>query len=77
MSTTYITRALKIAVLPEREPIYSERATVIEIVDDAAGEYLRVSQSEESAIAFDAAEWLHIRAGIEQMLADIKTHEKK
>ena len=43
----YETRTLKIAVMPENEPIFAEWVTEIQIVDEAAGEFIEVSQCKE------------------------------
>lgn len=40
----YEARTLKIVVLPKGEPIFSELATQIEVMDEAAGEFVKVSQ---------------------------------
>jgi len=73
----YITRTLKICVLPENEPIFSEMATEIEIDDEAAGEYVKVTQHGGSvecsrSILITSEEWPLIKAGIEQMLAECR-----
>ena len=41
---TMETRITSLIVLPEGEPIYSERATIVRIEDEAGGEYIVVSQ---------------------------------
>ena len=73
----YITRTLKICILPENEPIFSEMATDIEIEDEAAGEYVKVTQTGGSvecgkSLLITAEEWPQIKAGIEQMLAECR-----
>ena len=61
----HIARIIKVVVLPEGDPIFSERVTLIEIQDEAAGEYVTVTQEGESteiskSIAFDRREWERI-----------------
>jgi len=81
--TKYITRTLKIAVLPKGQPIFSEQATTIEIDDISGGEFLLITQqsthvdSKEQQIQIDQAEWEPIRNGIEMMLKEIKEHSQK
>ena len=79
----YETRTLKIAIVPEGEPIFSERATEIEIVDNAAGEYLKITQNSDDTpdpesgnqtLTIDPAEWPHIQAAIEKMLKECRNH---
>ena len=82
-ATKYITRTLKIAVLPKGEPIFAEQATTIEIEDIAGGEFLLITQqsnhvdSKEQQIQIDPEEWEPIRDGVEMMLKEIKDHSKK
>lgn len=70
--TTYITRTTKLTIVPSGEPLYSDRATSIEIDDEAGGEFIRVNQSGDSVrqgtIAFDPEEWSSIRAAIDLMV---------
>ena len=48
------------------EQIFDDSVTEIEIVDEAAGEFLEVSQ-EGGKLRFDADEWVHVRDAIEKM----------
>lgn len=41
----YIERVIKVVVLPDGEPIFSEHATEIEIQDEAGGEFVVVRQT--------------------------------
>ena len=43
----YIKRAIKWTVVREKEPLFDELATDIEIVDEAAGEFVEVKQHVE------------------------------
>lgn len=78
----YITRTLKIAILPESESIFSERCTTVEIEDQAAGEYLVVTQNsmstavKEQQIEIDPKEWTPLMEAIERMLFEIAKHSK-
>jgi hypothetical protein len=68
-------------VLPVGEPIFSERATVITIEDEAAGEYLRITQQNcsdkliEQSITFDSEEWEGVKGVVDQMFKDIKDYQ--
>jgi len=72
------TRITRLTITPEDEPIFSERATHIEIVDEAAGEYLVITQeqgninNDNRLIAIDPSEWETIKSAIEQMLTIIR-----
>ena len=69
----FITREVAIMILPETEPIFSERGTRIEIVDESAGEYVEVSQegrTDLGKIAIEPEEWPELRAAIDRMIAN-------
>lgn len=63
---TYETRTTKMIVGVKGEQIFSESITEIEIVDEAAGEFLEISQ-DNLKLRFDAEEWPHVRDAIEKM----------
>jgi hypothetical protein len=76
----YITRITKLTVLPEREPVFSEMATDIEIEDEAAGEFLKLTQHGgntecEKSILITDDEWPAIRDAIERLLNDINQYK--
>jgi len=48
------------------EQIFDDSVTEIEIVDEAAGEFLEVSQDDQR-LRFDAEEWPHVRDAINKM----------
>lgn len=66
----YETRLLTLVVLPVGDPTYSEMATRVEIVDEAAGEYVLVSQSgrDLGKIAINKEEWPALRTAIDRMV---------
>jgi len=72
----YETRVIKIAVIPKGEPIFNENVTTVEIVDEAAGEFLEVRQlgdsGEEGQIKIDPTEWPDLRAAIERMIKECR-----
>jgi hypothetical protein len=61
------TRVIKWIIMQAGQPIYSERSTEVEIVDEAAGEFVEVSQSDEGygKIGIGPDEWPSIRAAID------------
>ena len=63
----YIKRAIKWTVVREKEPLFDELATDIEIVDEAAGEFVEVKQHVEGngKIQIDGEEWPAIREAID------------
>ena len=63
---TYETRTTKIIVGVKGEQIFDDSVTEIEIVDEAAGEFLEISQDDQK-LRFDAYEWVHVRDAIEKM----------
>jgi len=68
-------RTVKVTIAPHGEAIFCERATSIEIFDDAAGEYLIVSQckSELKQIEIDPTEWPIIRKSIDEMINECRS----
>lgn len=69
---TYQTRIVKLAVVPEGEPIYALGVTDVEIIDESGGEFVKVSQEPDGgttqAILIDPDEWPAIRAAINRMV---------
>ena len=63
---TYETRTTKMIVGVKGEQIFCESITEVEIIDEAAGEFLEVSQ-EGGKLRFDAEEWPHVRDAIDKM----------
>ena len=63
----------QLTVLPEGEPIYSARATVIEVEDDAAGPFVVIQQHDNAAepgkVRIDPDEWPAIRDAVGRMMA--------
>jgi hypothetical protein len=76
---SYETRTLKIAVCVKGEPIFHEGTTEIEIVDEAAGEFLKITQSdddiEQATIKIDPIEWPMIKAGIDKMMKECRSYD--
>jgi hypothetical protein len=76
---TYQTRTLKIAVGVKGEPIFHAGATEIEIIDEAAGEFLKVTQSPDDAepgvIKIDPHEWPMLKAAIDRMMKECRSYD--
>ena len=70
----YETRVTCMTVLPDGEPIFSEAATRIEIVDEAAGEYVVVSQcgDNEGKVQIEPDNWPEIRIAIDAMIKECR-----
>jgi hypothetical protein len=70
--TEYEITTLSLIVKPKGEPIFSDRATIIEITDEAAGPFLTLRQihdhSEKGEIRIDLEEWPTINQAIDMML---------
>lgn len=66
-------------IKPINKPVFDYAATVIEIVDDAAGCYLKVSQPAqgETVIAIDSDNWPVIRHEINRMLKICEVIDKQ
>ena len=67
--------------MPVGEPIFSEKATVISIDDEAGGEFITVKQQmdyssqRDQTVAFDPDEWEEVKGVIDQMFKDIKDYQ--
>ena len=76
---TYITRPIKWIVQPASEPIFSERATTIEITDEAGGEFVIVTQQTDQHadqhIAVSSEDWPLIRDAIDAAIKLCKDYE--
>ena len=72
--TDYETRVTRLTVVPTDQPIYSEMATSVEIVNEAAGEFLQVKQvgRDGNTIAIAGDEWPALRAAIDQLIGDCR-----
>ena len=68
----YETRITQLTVAPEGDPIFSELATTVTIVDEAAGEFVSVAQggrvNEVGHMAIEPAEWPALMFAIEEMV---------
>lgn len=63
----YIKRTIKWTIVGDKQPLFDELATDIEIVDEAGGEIVEVKQHLEGSgkIQFGAEEWPAIREAID------------
>lgn len=74
----YDIRILKVMVAKPGEAVFSEAATTVEIVDDAAGEYVKVTQAkyekdeETHYVEISPCEWPAIRSAIEFMVSECR-----
>lgn len=71
-------RVLSLTVGPDDQPIFSEMHTVVSIVEEAAGEFVEVSQAGRTdlgKIAIDPSEWPTLREAIDRMIADCRGYE--
>lgn len=77
--SNYITRTTQVVVLPEDQPIFSELATTVTIVDEGAGEFVEVGQSGHISlgkIVINTNEWPALREAIDMMIAQLCQREK-
>ncbi len=72
-----IQRITRITVLPEGDPIFCDQATHFEIEDEAAGEFVKITQPDndddpvyKGSVTIDATQWPIFRNVIESLLAD-------
>ncbi len=65
------TRVTQIVVCPPGEPLFSEMATKVEIVDESGGEFVEVSQhggTDIGKIQISPEEWPALRSAINRMM---------
>lgn len=76
---TYINRITSLTVLPVDEPLFSEMATTVTIVDEAGGEFVEVSQSGRAdlgKIAINPEEWPELRGAISTLISQCREDKK-
>jgi hypothetical protein len=69
--TEYDTRVTAITVAPQGQPIYSEQATQVNIVDETGGEFVEVCQSGRTdlgKIAIMPEEWPALRDAVNKLI---------
>ena len=73
-----ITRPIKWVITVDGSPIYSESATEIEIVDEAAGEFVEVQQHLDGygKIGIEPSEWPSLRLAIDMAIKQCREAEK-
>ena len=68
----YETRILKVGVMDEKQSIFDDGVTFVEIADDAAGEFVVLTQNEPTGdkrtISIDVPGWPEIRKAIDDMV---------
>ena len=67
----YEIQTLSLIVKPKGEPIFSERATTVTREDEAAGEFVAISQDGQT-IRIDRGEWSAIKEAVDRMLLVIE-----
>ena len=72
--TEYEITTLSLIVKPKGQPIFCEKATIVEMTDEAAGPFITLRQcsdeSERGQVAFDLDEWPTIQEAIGLMVAE-------
>ena len=74
--TDYVALPLSYVVIPKGETIFCERATVIQVQDEAAGPFISMKQELETLasgeVTFDVEEWPLIIFCVETLMGTIK-----
>jgi len=71
----YVNRITQLTVHPKSEPIFSEMATTVSIIDEAEGEFVLVEQlarTDMGKIAIATEEWPVLRAAIDRMIKECR-----
>ena len=79
----YTSRITQITVLPVGARIFSERATIVSLNDEAAGEYIQIRQQMDTSsdanqtVAFDPDEWEEVTDVVNQMFGEIRRYQEE
>jgi hypothetical protein len=76
--TKYTNKITQIAIIPDKEPIFAEGITKVSIDDEAAGEFIVISQSfenDEQKIKIDPDEWPFLKQAIDTIMDNIYHEE--
>ena len=68
-------RVTRVVLVPEGEPLFSEMATTVQIEDEAAGEFVEVSQHgapELGTIQISPEEWPALRQAINRLVRECR-----
>jgi len=82
VSTKYNTRITRLTVLPEGKTIFSEQATHVEIDDESAGEFVKLTQQRDqelddcATVTISPCEWPAIKGAVDQLMGYIELHER-
>lgn len=75
-----ITRITRMHIIPEGEPIYTEKGYTVEIDDESGGEFVIVkdgSIADGAGVRIDPDAWIEVRAAVNDLMDQIKRHEKE
>jgi hypothetical protein len=78
MSAKYLARTTRVSIMPEGEPLFSEKCTHVEIQDEAGGEYVVIRQNlggDNESVSIDPEEWPLIKRSVDEMVANLKQYE--
>jgi hypothetical protein len=77
----YTSRVTRITIAPENAWINDELSTHVEIADEAAGEFIKISRDgifeQLGEIAIDPEEWPILKITIEKMIKSLRANEPK
>jgi len=73
----YETRTVKIVVCPANKPLYDIECTYIEIIDEAGGEFIAISQERDDSykdVRITPEEWNVIQKAVNDMIKQCRTY---
>ena len=76
----YETRTTRLVVLRQGAELFDESATTVEIEDEAAGEFIILSQShmdKHSMLKIVPEEWPRLRDAIDKMVAECRSRDDR
>jgi hypothetical protein len=69
------TRITRLTITPNKFPLFCEAGFNIELMDEAAGEFVRVSGTHEGELKIDPSEWPILRRAIDRMIQRCRKDE--
>lgn len=74
---THDTRITRLTITPTRSPLYCEEGLSVELVDEADGEFVRVTGTHEGELKIAPSEWPMLRRAIDRMIQRCREYDNE
>ena len=76
----YLTRVTRYTIASQGESSFSEQAIQVELVDEGAGEHIRITTQLDTVqlnqeVPIDIEEWPHVEAAVRKLIKESKRNE--